>query len=198
MTGQLIKTFGLRKITYHINNKYLTVNFVVCDVKIPVLSVSILADKGFTSLISTDKSALIFDQKEVCEITRRETHFYLMPDKRLSYEETQSIIAPVVDLSKIDHWKTSGNLLIRVHNKLRQGMFIPIGVKDLPVDLRLIQPERHTIVNYDTGRSTKLDDYGPTVLWPIEPWVRNGLGRLTSRYKQKMKPWRRRRQAKKM
>ena len=46
VTGQLIKTFGLRTITYHINDKYLTVNFVVCDVKIPVLSVSILADKG--------------------------------------------------------------------------------------------------------------------------------------------------------
>ena len=140
-----------------------------------VLSVSILSDKGFTSLISTDKSALIFGQKEVCEITRRETHFYLMPDKRLSYEETQSVtapvIAPVVDLSKIDHWKTSGNLLIRVHNKLRQGMFIPIGVKDLPVDLRLIQPERHTIVNYDTGRSTTLDD-----LWTNRSMANRTLG----------------------
>ena len=81
-----------------------------------------------------------------------------MPDRRLSFEETQSIVAPVVDLSRIDHWKTSGNLLIRVHNKLRSCMFIPLGVKDLPVDLRLIQPERDTIVNYDTGRSTTLDD----------------------------------------
>ena len=57
--------------------------------------------------------------REVCPIVRTDTHFYLAPERRLGYEEQDKSGAPVLDMAKIDYWKLSGDLLIRVHNKAR-------------------------------------------------------------------------------
>ena len=97
----------------------LTSSLVVCDVKIPVLSVSVLSDKGFTTKIDNEGSTLSMGGREACPIVMKDTRFYLMPERRLNYEEQDKHIAPILDMTKIDYWKLSGDLLIRIHNKVR-------------------------------------------------------------------------------
>ena len=68
-------------------------------------------------------------------------------------------VAPVTaDPDKHDYWIWEGSLLVRVHNKVRRGLFGPAGTKDLPLPIERLQPERHTKVKYVDGRTTTVDD----------------------------------------
>ena len=76
VTGQAIMTYGVKKIAYVLHARAtLTVSFVVCDVKIPVLSVSALSDKGFTTKIVKEKSSSCVNDTEVCPVKRNDNHF---------------------------------------------------------------------------------------------------------------------------
>eukprot|EP00969_Alexandrium_andersonii_P127004 5613012-Alexandrium_andersonii.AAC.1 len=71
-------------------------------------------------------------------------------DERL---ELQGQDCNAIFTTKNDRWETRGNVLVRVHRCLRQSSFAPFKIKDVPVPLQDLQPERRAIIKDEAGRT---------------------------------------------
>ena len=136
----------------------ITVQYVVADVSLPVLSVSRLLRLGYDTVLANGDS-YIQPSGTACKwpVWMEGNHFYLCPLRRLKPGKRTLYISPV-RTERSDYWKLDGETLIRVHVKPRKGLFAPSGVKDLPVRLDQLSPARQTYYTFTTGQTGHLDD----------------------------------------
>ena len=137
VTGSLIKVYGRRVVHYQLTEQIKgSIDFIFCDSMIPIISVSTLFDKGYTTILNAGDSYFGREGTKV-PIFKENAHFFLYPLRRLhpnssdmhaNGDDTRFVIAPVTSLDKVDHWLLDGDILTRVHRKLRQGLFSPFGV----------------------------------------------------------------------
>ena len=73
-----------------------------------------------------------------------------------------------------DVWEARGNVLIRHHRTLRQNVFNPLSVRDIPVYVSELQPLRKTLAMDEHQRVIKVrigERHGPTGRLQREAWI---------------------------
>eukprot|EP00435_Cladocopium_sp_Y103_P061432 s737_g23.t1 len=94
---------------------------------------------------------------------------YIMDDAEGSIPEIKSEEKAItaVSRSKKDEWKFESGELVRIHNKVRKGLFTPHGVKDLPVAQEKLTGERTTVMkNVETSEESYYHDNFHTAKTP--------------------------------
>ena len=136
----------------------LKVQFIVADVTMPVLSVSRLLRLGYDAVLTKGESYLQpAGTPHRWPVWVDGNRFYLRPLRTLKPGKPVLLISPIKS-ERSDYWKLDGETLIRVHVKPRRGLFVPKGVRDLPVRLGQLSPARQTYYTYTTGLTGHLDD----------------------------------------
>ena len=163
VSGDPITVYGKRIVGLELDGHTCYLHFYVCDVYLPVVSVSRLITQGYITYLSTTKMTLTATTGQTVTVHCTGPMFYLQP-KILPYNDSDfdSIctnmrlqLATVTSTFQFtlvagatsketstkktvfyhaDRWKQEGNLLIRLHKRPRKALLNPVGTKDLPVD----------------------------------------------------------------
>ncbi|MCP4191205.1 MAG: hypothetical protein GY768_11330, partial [Planctomycetaceae bacterium] len=136
VTGKDITVYGERLIGFEIiPNFYALIQFVVCDIQMPILSVAQLTEKDVEVYLARLVSGLRFGDVKV-PLVRDGRTFFLCPHRVLPYAEAfpEGVLAPVTygetlpfKSGHTDFWKVRGSQLIRIHKRPRKFYFNPIS-----------------------------------------------------------------------
>ena len=195
VTGNPITVHGKRVVGLSLNDTVCYLQFYVCDVNLPVVSVSRLLSQGFTTLLSPNSLQLTAPDGTQIDILRKGPMFYLQP-QILDFDQTMfdtvcngmikqlhvaatltntknnwdhSLVAPTTETQTsvkkpifyhADRWALDlkENTLTRIHKRPRKTMFVPLGTKDMPIELDKLAEQRTTFVEYQNGEKVTLSD----------------------------------------
>ena len=172
VSGQSIPVYGKRLVGLQLGSHVAHIQFYVCDVHFPVISVSRLTAQGYVTHIEAKEMTLTAPTGEVIDIHCTGPMFYLQPkimkyvqedfDDVCTSMQTQ-LAAVTLDSKKqifyhADRWNLEGQNLVRLHKRPRKTLFVPTGTKDMPVNVDELAEQRITEVTYADGTTQVLED----------------------------------------
>ena len=188
VSGDPITVYGKRIVGIELDNHVCYLHFYVCDVHLPVVSVSRLTAQGYITHLAKDNMTLTSPSGEEIKVHCTGPMFYLQPNivdfKQNDFDYICSCMvsqlasttsgtsntlvagASTVDTSSskkpvfyhADRWKLEGHTLTRLHKRPRKTLFVPLGTKDMPLDVEELVDVRTTEVIYADGRTQTLED----------------------------------------
>ena len=188
VSGAPITVRGKRIIGLELDGHICYLHFYVCDVHLPVVSVSRLTAQGYITHLAKDSMSLVSPSGDLITIHCAGPMSYLHPRivrfdqgtfdficdsmkfqlAAITLKKDESFVAGAgttdTSTSKkpifyhADRWKLEGQTLTRLHKRPRKTLFVPVGTKDLPVDPDELIELRTTEVTFADGRTQTLED----------------------------------------
>jgi hypothetical protein len=172
VSGEAITVHGKRLVGLQLGTHVVHIQFYVCDVHFPVISVSRLTSQGYVTHLEKKEMTLTAPTGEVIDIHCTGPTFYLEPTV-LDYVENHfvhvctamkvQLAAVTLDSKKqvfyhADRWKLDGQTLVRLHKRPRKTLFVPTGTKDMPVTVEELAEQRLTEVIFADGTTQVIED----------------------------------------
>ena len=198
VTGQPLNMYGRRLVGLNLDGQDCFMNFYVCDVPYPIVSVARLQLQGFrVALDGPDSLGLFMPNGKVVSIHRKGSLLFLgpniLPFDKPRFEEvcqefhskfgsdSSGTIAPTFKptIYHNDSWELDPQraVLIRHHKRARRALFTPGGTKDRPIPVEDVASRRTTYVRFEDGREETIADNWRTIDSPQRALDQYWMGR---------------------